>query len=94
MAVGEVKWFSRRRGFGFIRPEYGPCDVFVHVSAVEQAGLAGLEKGQRVEFELAQICGGRLSAFGLRLINQEHPPVDAANTGTDPTCQHSGAVLA
>lgn len=67
MAIGEVKWFNRAKGFGFIRPDLGPKDVFVHVSAVHRAGLDGLEDGQRIEFELTQLGDGRLLATGLRL---------------------------
>jgi cold shock CspA family protein len=68
MAIGEVKWFNRKKGFGFIRPDLGPRDVFVHISAVQRSGLPGLDEGQRVEFELTQLSDGRLAALGLRLI--------------------------
>ena len=67
MAIGEVKWFNRKKGFGFIRPDLGPCDVFVHISAVQRAGLEALDDGQRVEFELTQLGDGRVTAMGLRL---------------------------
>ena len=66
MATGSVKWFDRRKGFGFLTPDVGPWDVFVHVSAVRAAGLATLEDGQRFEFELTQLADGRMSALGLR----------------------------
>ena len=52
MAVGTVKWFNPTKGFGFIQPEDGGADVFVHISAVERAGLSGLNEGQKVSFEL------------------------------------------
>jgi CspA family cold shock protein len=52
MATGTVKWFNEQKGFGFIQPEQGGADVFVHISAVQRAGLAGLTEGQRVSFEL------------------------------------------
>jgi len=68
MAIGEVKWFNRKKGFGFIRPDLGPRDVFVHISAVQRSGLVALDEGQRVEFELTQLSDGRLAALGLRLI--------------------------
>lgn len=66
MASGAVKWFDAKKGFGFITPDLGPCDVFVHVSAVTAAGLVALFPGDRLEFELAQSGDGRLIAFGLR----------------------------
>jgi cold shock protein len=51
MPVGKVKWFDARKGFGFIEPEGGGSDVFVHISAVERAGLSNLAEGQRVSFD-------------------------------------------
>lgn len=66
MATGEVKWFNRKKGFGFIRPDVGPRDVFVHISAVHSSGFDTLQDGQRVEFELTQTGDGRLAALGLR----------------------------
>jgi cold shock CspA family protein len=66
MASGVVKWFSATKGFGFISPDLGPCDVFVHVSALAEAGLDRLEPGDRLEFELTQGGDGRLLALGLR----------------------------
>lgn len=68
MATGEVKWFNRKKGFGFIRPDLGPRDVFVHISAVQRAGLVALGEGQRLEFELTQLADGRIAALGLRPI--------------------------
>ena len=52
MATGTVTWFNEQKGYGFIQPEQGGTDVFVHISAVQRAGLAGLNEGQRVQFEL------------------------------------------
>jgi CspA family cold shock protein len=52
MKIGTVKWFNPTKGFGFIQPEDGGADVFVHISAVERAGMRGLNEGQRVSFEL------------------------------------------
>jgi CspA family cold shock protein len=52
MATGTVKWFNEQKGYGFIQPESGGSDVFVHISAVQRAGLAGLTEGQKVSFEL------------------------------------------
>lgn len=74
MAIGEVKWFNRAKGFGFIRPDLGPRDVFVHVSAVHRAGLEALDDGQRVEFELVQLGDGRLLATGLRIAGGSPAP--------------------
>lgn len=52
MAIGTVKWFNPTKGFGFIQPEDGSADVFVHISAVEQSGLNGLNEGQKVEYDI------------------------------------------
>ena len=52
MAIGTVKWFNAQKGFGFIQPEDGGKDVFVHISAVERAGLRGLVEGQKVRYEV------------------------------------------
>ncbi len=68
MATGAVKWYDARKGFGFIAPDIGPCDVFVHASALAEAGIEILDPGQRLEFELTQGGDGRLIGFGLRLI--------------------------
>jgi CspA family cold shock protein len=76
MATGTVKWFNRAKGFGFIAPDVGPRDVFVHVSAVHRSGLEALIDGQRIEFELTQLHDGRLTAMGLRLIEDETAPSD------------------
>ena len=66
MASGAVKWFNAAKGFGFITPDLGPCDVFVHASALFAAAIDRLEPGDRVEFELTQGGDGRLLALGLR----------------------------
>jgi CspA family cold shock protein len=57
MAIGTVKWFNTAKGFGFIQPEDGGKDVFVHISAVERAGLGTLQEGQRVEFDVVNERG-------------------------------------
>jgi len=62
---GTVKWFNGQKGFGFIVPEDGGKDVFVHISAVEAAGLRGLNEGQAVEFELEE-NRGRMAAINLK----------------------------
>ncbi|MEL6424821.1 MAG: cold-shock protein [Pseudomonadota bacterium] len=68
MATGTVKWFNTTKGFGFIQPEGGSKDVFVHISAVERAGLTGLADGQKIEYELEAGRDGRQSAVNLKLL--------------------------
>lgn len=65
MSVGTVKWFNPTKGFGFIQPEDGSKDVFVHVTAVERAGLGTLNEGQKVSYELEQ-RQGKTSAVNLK----------------------------
>jgi cold shock protein len=65
MASGTVKWFNSQKGYGFIQPTGGGRDVFVHISAVERAGLSSLNEGQRVEFEVED-NRGKTSAINLR----------------------------
>jgi CspA family cold shock protein len=66
MATGTVKWFNATKGFGFIQPESGGPDVFVHISAVERAGLRGLNEGQKVSYELEQDKrSGKMAAGSL-----------------------------
>ncbi len=67
MANGTVKWFNAQKGFGFIEPEGGSRDVFVHISAVERAGLTGLDDGQKVTFDVESGRDGRESAANLQL---------------------------
>lgn len=67
MANGTVKWFNTTKGFGFIKPEDGGNDVFVHISALERAGLSGLEDNQPVSYELVEDRRGRMSAGELQL---------------------------
>jgi len=66
MAVGTVKFFNTQKGFGFIAPENGGKDVFVHISAVERSGLSGLADGQKVTFDLEKDRQGRDSASNLK----------------------------
>jgi CspA family cold shock protein len=68
MATGTVKWFNSVKGFGFIQPEDGGKDVFVHISAVERAGLSSLNEGQRVSYEVVEDrARGKSSAENLRV---------------------------
>jgi CspA family cold shock protein len=66
MAIGTVKWFNAQKGYGFIQPEDGSKDVFVHISAVERSGLGNLVDGQRLSFELERGTQGRSSAVNLQ----------------------------
>mgnify|MGYP001764124202 FL=1 len=68
MPVGTVKWFNKVKGFGFIRPDDGSKDVFVHISAVERAGLGTLAEGQKVQFELVRGKDGKTSADNLKSV--------------------------
>jgi len=65
MATGTVKWFNPNKGFGFIEPENGGGDVFVHISAVQNSGLNGLDEGQKIDFEV-QEEKGKQSACNLK----------------------------
>ena len=66
--IGTVKWFSKAKGFGFISPEDGSNDAFVHISAVETAGLLSLDEGQKVEFELEPSRDGKFAAQNLKVV--------------------------
>ena len=66
MATGTVKWFNGQKGFGFIQPDGGGKDVFVHISAVEKAGLSGLNEGAKVSYEIVS-DRGKESAGNLRV---------------------------
>ena len=68
MPNGTVKWFNNKKGFGFIEPEDGGKDVFVHISAVEASGLAGLEDNQKVTYELQEGRDGRQMAGDLKAV--------------------------
>jgi cold shock protein len=69
MATGTVKWFNPSKGFGFIEPESGSDDVFVHISAVERAGLSSLNDGQKVSYELQTGQNGKSSAEDLKIVD-------------------------
>ncbi|MCW2275466.1 cold-shock protein [Rhodoblastus acidophilus] len=70
MATGTVKWFNGQKGFGFLQPDDGSNDVFVHISAVEQAGLPGLSEGQKLSYELvADRRTGKSSASRLQTVD-------------------------
>ncbi|MCR9255398.1 MAG: cold-shock protein [Alphaproteobacteria bacterium] len=67
MATGTVKWFNTTKGYGFIQPDDGSKDAFVHISAVQKSGLADLQEGQKVSFDLVPGQGGKTSAENLSL---------------------------
>ena len=69
MATGTVKWFNPNKGYGFIQPGDGSRDAFVHISAVERAGLSSLEEGQKIEYELVPGRNGKSSAENLVLVD-------------------------
>ena len=69
MTTGTVKWFNATKGFGFIEPEDGSSDAFVHISAVERAGLGTLNEGQKVSYELQAGQNGKSSAENLSLVD-------------------------
>jgi len=66
MSIGTVKWFNNQKGYGFIQPDDGTKDVFVHISAVEVSGLGSLNEGQKVSFEIERGQQGKVSAVNLK----------------------------
>ncbi|NBO19197.1 MAG: cold-shock protein [Proteobacteria bacterium] len=68
MATGTVKWYNPSKRFGFLKPDDGANDVFIHISAVEAAGLQSLNENQRIQYDLAE-KNGKLSAVNLKLID-------------------------
>ena len=66
MSVGTVKWFNSTKGYGFIEPEDGGADVFVHITAVQASGMDGLEEGQKVSFDLEEAKNGKTNAVNLQ----------------------------
>ncbi len=68
MTTGTVKWFNPTKGFGFIKPDNGGNDDFVHISALKRAGLETLLEGQKIEYEIVEDQRGRVSADNLKLV--------------------------
>ncbi len=69
MTTGTVKWFNQSKGYGFIEPEDGSNDAFVHISAIERAGLSSLREGQKVSYELQSGQNGKSSAENLTVLD-------------------------
>ena len=69
MAQGTVKWFNTQKGYGFINPDDGDNDVFVHITAVQNSGLNGLNEGQKVTYDLEEQRNGKMAAVGLGLLD-------------------------
>lgn len=69
MPNGTVKWFNKQKGFGFIVPEEGGADVFVHITALEKANIPHLDDGQKVTYELMEDRKGKMAAGNLKLVN-------------------------
>ena len=68
MATGTVKWFNTTKGYGFIAPEEGDTDVFVHISAVQNSGMTDLKEGQQVSYELEEGKNGKTAAVNLKAV--------------------------
>lgn len=66
MSVGTVKWFNSTKGYGFIEPDDGGADVFVHITAVQSSGMDGLEEGQKLSFDLEEAKNGKTNAVNLQ----------------------------
>ncbi len=68
MATGTVKWFNTTKGYGFIAPDEGDTDVFVHISAVQNSGMTDLQEGQQVSYELEEGKNGKTAAINLKAV--------------------------
>ena len=102
MPVGTVKWFNPTKGFGFIQPDSGGKDVFVHISAVQRAGLESLDEGQRIEFQVVPGRDGRTSAdqlkvaerLSLRGARPRRPVARAGRAASSASCRIAAAARA
>jgi CspA family cold shock protein len=79
MATGTVKFFDEHKGYGFIQPDEGGKDAFVHISAVERAGLQSLRQNQRISYDLQKDDRGRTGAVGLKEVEDQENDSGAAN---------------
>ncbi|MBL6946487.1 MAG: cold-shock protein [Rhodospirillales bacterium] len=68
MTTGTIKWFNPTKGFGFVEPDDGGRDAFIHISAVERAGLSSLQEGQKIEYELVPGRDGRSAADNIKVV--------------------------
>ena len=87
MPIGNVKFFNDSKGYGFIQQDGGGSDAFVHVSALERAGMRSLREGQRLSFDLEQDNRGKTSAVNLNSVEDEQAPLDRdeAEQSAEPT---------
>ncbi len=69
MSVGTVKWFNPSKGYGFVEPSDGSKDVFIHISALERAGIGSLSEGQKIDYELVPGNNGKTSADSVKLVD-------------------------
>lgn len=69
MSLGTVKWFNPSKGYGFVEPSDGSKDVFIHISALERAGIGSLNEGQKIEYELVPGNNGKTSADSVKLVD-------------------------
>ena len=69
MAKGKVKWFNSTKGYGFIEPDEGGSDAFIHISSVQDAGLSELVEGQAVEYDMEEAKNGKLCAMNIKLVD-------------------------
>jgi CspA family cold shock protein len=83
MTTGTVKFFNENKGYGFIRPDDGGNDAFVHITAVERAGMRTLRQDQRVSYDLEEDRRGKMSAVNLRTTEEATAAGDSANEGGD-----------
>ena len=83
MTIGTVKFFNQSKGYGFIAPEGGGNDAFVHVTAVERAGMNGLRENQRISYDLQQDTRGKTSAVNLKSVDESPPPAPSGAEAPD-----------